>query len=155
MNLKRVLRIAIIMEWSSWALLITAAIVLDEALPSELQNYLTSQEEQRLTTTNPGWYLLFAVSGVVYVISSVALFYFKRWAKRVYVVSAILIWFAAIFIGSQQIVITTKHVLTDMGARVPTIAFGFICALIFFTDVLKSGGASRSIIVIPPIVAIS
>ena len=142
MRFRKVLRIAIVVQWCAWGLCIMGALALSPTLPPELQEIEARQDELGRTQFQLAVSMIAFVSLVVHALCSVALFLFKRWAKRPYIFSLALAWLCSTFVGSP-IVITTGHWSTSLGFRLDSSAFGFICALILITDVLDSDSTHR------------
>ena len=133
MSLKKILRIAIVVEWASVLFSVLASGILESHLPPQLQDYLLWEAEQEITTLE--YWLLIPVIIIIlmYLISSIGLFLYKPWAKRAYIITGIVGFVILPFTGP-----IVDHALAYTIADLRSVAFGFILALLLFTNVYEN-----------------
>ena len=132
MCLKKVLRIAIVVEWATIILFIMVSKMLESSLPSQLQNYLLWETEQELTTIEFLFLIPMIIFILMYLISSIGLFLYKPWAKRLYIIIRAFGFFLLLFSGPY-----VDHGIAYAIGELESVTFGFILALLLFTNVYE------------------
>ena len=133
MELKKVLRTAIIAEWVISLLYLFATLNLETDLPVHVQEYIQWLDEvEVIATTEIVVLILFIIAALI---TSIGLFFFKPWAKQTFLIITI-IWFVISPLIITQVV---EHGLTSSIGDILSLIPGFILALLFFTDVYKNG----------------
>lgn len=130
MSLRNVLRVSLVLEWITIIFYVLLTYVLETSLPVQLQDYLKWEISQELTSSEAMELAFIIIDFVMYVISSVGLFFFKAWAKKMYIFIGV--FFILSSIVSDPVV---EHSLTYAVGSIQYICFGFILALLLFTNV--------------------
>lgn len=130
MDLKKALRVALIFEWITIIAYIFLTFTLESNLPIQLQDYLEWEANQELTTYELIALPFLVIALVIYLISSIGIFFFKLWAKKIYI-------FVSVFLVLSNIASspTVEHSITYTIGNIQPICFGFILALLLFTNV--------------------
>lgn len=131
MSIRLWLRIAVIIELVSIFGFIFIDTYLSNSLPSILQDYLNWKEVQHISSFEVGLLFLVLPLLLLYVISAIGLLFLKPWAKKIYIIANILMIVLSPFTGP-----TVEHAFTSTIGDVESMCFGFIVALLLFTDVL-------------------
>ena len=139
MNLQQLLRLTLVFQWASIILYEILAGDFVQNLPSQLADYSVFRENQgpsdsesfALTASLP-FILMFAVS-------SIGLFMLKQWAKWGYTLSYLTL---AILSFGWPVLLEPRFVVTI--GYFERIGFGFVLALIFFTNVLPKNGVNAN-----------
>lgn len=133
MELKKVLRAAIIAEWVISLLYLFATLNLETDLPVHVQEYIQWLDEvEVIATTEIVVLILFIIAALI---TSIGLFFFKPWAKQTYLIITIIGYVISPLISPQVV----EHGLTSSIGDILSLIPGFILALLFFTDVYKNG----------------
>ena len=132
MNKTSALRIAIILEWFSFTLLIFTIVIFEEFLPVALREYLHWEETQGYSGFQKILAAAYMISLIICIISSIFIFFLKKPAKWVYLICTAL----ALLIEALMADPLVLHFIPGLLYGIGTLLTGFILALIFFTDVL-------------------
>jgi len=133
LELKKVLRAAIIAEWVISLLYLFATLNLETDLPVHVQEYIQWLDEvEVIATTEIVVLILFIIAALI---TSIGLFFFKPWAKQTYLIITIIGYVISPLISPQVV----EHGLTSTIGDILSLIPGFILALLFFTDVYKNG----------------
>jgi hypothetical protein len=135
---QQALRAAILCEWGLIIIAVILSFTLESSLPPQLREWLAHESGQGLSKS----YLINAGVGVIIIgsaiISSIGLFFFRNWAKWVYLVSTVSGYVLLPFTGP-----TVEHAVTDTADELSIIVCGMILALAFFTDVVQGKKVSN------------
>lgn len=126
-------RAAIIIEWGSAILAVWVSELFISKLPLQLQEYLQWQSEQEFTDTEniifyASMFLLLAC-----LITSIGLYLFKPWAKQAYIFVRVVALTAIVAMGP-----VVDHAFPSAIDTISTVMFGFILALLLYTNVYKT-----------------
>ncbi|MEW6984529.1 hypothetical protein AAD001_17950 [Colwelliaceae bacterium 6471] len=102
-------------------------------LPEPLQDYLVWEEEQEITGSESILFLLILPLFLMFFSSIVGLYFFKVWAKKIYIGSSLIMLFLTPFLGP-----TVEHAFVTALSSLESACFGFIFALLIFCDVVPS-----------------
>lgn len=102
-------------------------------MPAKLQEYLKWEAQQESLLDNSFFISVILVWLLVSLLSAIGLFFFKSWAKNVYIIVGILGYLFMPLLG----VYVDSGISYTLG-EIATGAFGFIVALLLFTNVCDS-----------------
>ena len=132
MDMRKVLRIALVAEWILVAVTLTLSAVLERFLPAPLQEYLKAQSQLDLQASDILIFLGLGIFLVGFLTSSIALFAGKRWARWLYLGAEVLGCALVLFLGP-----TVMHPIATACENAASTFSGLILGLAFFTDALE------------------
>ena len=131
MDLKLTLRILLGMQ----LLLLLAALVLDSFLtahlPEQLQLYLSYEINRPVSELEGILFMFLPPFLLLYLISMMGIFYFKKWAKDLYLGSSLILLLVTAFTGP-----TVEHAIVTVISSLGTLCVGFIFALLLISNVI-------------------
>ncbi len=131
MDMRKVLRVALVAEWALVLASLTLAITLERFLPAPLHDYLKAESERDLHASEMLVLLGLGVFFVGFLVSSIGLFALKGWARWLYlgaeVIGCVIMMFAGPSVG---------HAVSSAFESATTVVSGLILGLAFFTDAL-------------------
>ena len=133
MTSRTALRASIVTLWLSIALSIAVSFSLESDLPVLLQEYLVWDLEREWAQFEFALILVGLGFVVVTLVGSVGLFMLRIWGRNLFVVSTIALTVLAPFTGS-----TVEHGIESAFSDIESLCDGFILAIVFFTDALKT-----------------
>ena len=133
MKPKLILKTAIILEWLFIIFTIVFLFLLEDQLPMQLQEYLELESNRAPSTFEyyDQWFTLFLL--ITYFISSIFLFFLKRWAMWLYIIPSVLMILLTATGGP-----TVEHAYVSTVDLFSIFLSGFIIAILLFTDALPS-----------------
>jgi hypothetical protein len=130
MKIKTLFRVSIIAEWSLLVFGITLFSMLDSSLPDLLQQYQVFESERNMTLSD----IIFLGIGIPVVllnlISSIGLYFFRSWARPIYVATAVLSILVMIFSPP-----TVSTGIESAFEQFSILIGGVIIALMFYSDI--------------------
>ncbi len=132
MDLRKRLRIAVVVQWFLIIVSIPVTRILDAYLPIQLRNYKLWVNEQGYNNVEFAIMLVATIVCVVHIISSIGLFFLKPWAKWYYCTCIALFLIISLFLRP-----TVEHALTNPIGGVSSMASGVVLYMIFFTNVIS------------------
>lgn len=131
MEMRKVLRVAIVAEWILVAVTLTLSAVLERFLPAPLQDYLKAQSHLDLGVSD---LLILAGLGIFlvgFLTSTIGLFAGRPWARWVYLGAEILGCVLMLFMGPN-----VGHMAASAFESATAVVSGLILGIAFFTDAL-------------------
>ena len=128
----KALRVCIVLEWAAIVLSVVLAFSLERQLPDELRYWIESEDERPTSTVYDLMILLVLLPLLlVYIVSSVGLFFRRRWAGPLYVGSAVVMSLATVLLGP-----IVEHAVAAAVDDFAMLLSGVVIGLILFTDAL-------------------
>jgi len=141
MNLRKILRIAVIVQLLPTIGYMYASNKINTYLPVQLQDYKMLVHEQDLSSVEYAIMMVGVIALVGYVISSIGLFFIQPWAKWTYVTLIAVTFVISPFTGPM-----VEHALSSISGTISGFARGATLYMLFFTDVI-----SKKKKLVPPI----
>ncbi len=132
MDLRKKLRIAVVLHLLFIIVSIPVSKILDAYLPIQLRNYKLWVNEQGYNNVEFAIMLVATIVCVVHIVSSIGLFFLKPWAKWYYCTCVALILIISLFLRP-----TVEHAVINPIGGVSYIASGVVLYMIFFTNVIS------------------
>jgi len=130
MNLEKLIRSSLIIQWVLIALFIIITFIEAINLPPLLEEYVRLKENENQSSVEMIGTILMIISLLIYLISSIGVFNFKKWSRSLYLWSYILGIFAIPFWG-----ITIMTPYSYVIGEVMTLFIGITLAILYFSEV--------------------
>jgi uncharacterized membrane protein len=132
MNVRKALRIALLVEWGLIIATIATSFLLESALPSPLRQYVQAESERDLTPAD----LAVAIGGILIVamtvVATIGLFLFQRWARPLYLVTTLASFGVVLLAGAS-----VEHAVSETLGELAVLVSGVILGIIYFTNSLE------------------
>lgn len=138
MRLKSIVKLAVATQWLLFPLYFALSFFLEKKLPETLQEYLLWEAERALTTADTVIAIVIIPLIIIYLVSSIGVFLFKRWAKNIYIVITILLISLTPFTGPFVV-----HEIAATLDGISSVLSGVVLALLLFTSVYKDNTAKN------------
>jgi len=128
---KFMLRIALLLGWTSSIAYLLLSDSFNSQYPTEIQQHLLNSIQEE---TSFGTLVVFTVGVPLFlasIVASLGLFFYKRWALKLYVVSSLVLTLLTIGLGPR-----INHGFFTALNDISYLTVGFIIAIICFTDAL-------------------
>lgn len=133
MSFKKVLRLAIVTKWLLVIFYIGTFSWFEKKLPEVLQEYLRWEMEQSLTNFEWMVSIVTLILLISLFVSSIGLFFFRRWAKRLFIVSSVVLLLPSFFLGPL-----VDHAVSYSIDNLVSVILGFILAILFLSEKERS-----------------
>ncbi len=131
MRTRTAFRIVVVAEWVVIVAGLVATFSLEGSLPPLLQEYLEWEANQPLITSDIVLLAVVLLPIPLCLISSIGLFFFKNWARWLYLACSLLIYSTSLFFGP-----TVEHGVAGVIDDLSVVLEGFILGLAFFGNVI-------------------
>lgn len=129
---QKAIRIGVVLAWVIGIIGIISSVLLQDSLPTSLQNWLIADSERDLGTFEAVILPFGIVAIFSYIVASIGLFMLKRWGARLYLISYAVLVFLNFFTGPS-----VEHSLPASLAEISDILIGMVLGLAFFSDALN------------------
>ena len=129
-NPTKTLRVALVLEWLSIAVGIAAEFALENTLPPELQSYVTARDDAPMSIPEVALLSVGALALLVGLVSSIALWFRRRWARLPYTITTLLFTLSVLPDGPS-----VQSALGAFFGELSVLIPGFIIALIYFAPI--------------------